>query len=185
MKRPAIILLIAFLLPLMGCAGSGKPGLKDGMFLIYDNKIITPGGPASYNMEYKFTRENDGKFKVKVTPSQITMNSRKLPLLKPFEAKVNDEMKTDRGDLLLVLSVDCPLWLPPDKRNKGSDNNGFKLTEIKKWEKWECCISETKNPMGEMKVMHDKNTGFFVGAEVRPVNGKVAIKLTETNVDGL
>ncbi len=185
MRKLLIILLIAFLLPLMGCAGSGKPGLKDGMFLTYENKISTPVGPGSYNVEYKFTRENDGKFKVKVTPSGMTMGGRKIPSINPFEAKVNDEMKTERGDLLLVLSVDCPLWIPPDKRKKSSDNNGFKLTEIKKWEKWDCCISEIKNPMGGMKVMHDKKTGFFVGAEIKPVNGKVEIKLTDTNVEGL
>jgi len=185
MKKFVVVLLIAFFLLLPGCSGSGKPALKDGMFLKYDQNVSTPSGGANMTIEYKFNKQSDGKYKVVVTPSGMKLRGKTLPAMKPFEATVNDEMKTDKGDLLLVLVCECPLWIPPNLRKKDAKYYEFKCTDIKKWEKWECCIYEFKSALGDMKVYYDKNTGFFTGAEASPVSGKVEIKLQDTNVEGL
>ena len=181
-----LLLAVSFFLVFAGCSGfSGKPAMKDGMILKYNHKMKTPVGDSNFTTEYKFTRESNGKYKVKLTPSGMELRGKKLPPVPPMEATVNDQMKTDKGDLLLVHLVESPIWMPPKLRKEGAKFYEYKMTGTKKWDKRECCVYEVKSALGEVKAYYDKNTGYFVGCDVKPVNGRIEMKLIESNVDGL
>jgi len=187
MKKTLLIpiALIILALLLSGCSSKSKPPLKDGMFLKYKHTFSGPPGKGEFFVTYKFKKMGGGKYKVIVEPTLLNIKGITMPVVQGGSAIVNDRLKTDKKEDLRIKMGQCPFWMPPDQLKEGAKFAEYKWKGTEKWHKWQVGVLEAKMIISEPKIYYDMKTGFFVGCEVSQMNGKLEMKLIETNVDGL
>ena len=155
-KLGVAFLALAIVVTWRGTSREEAP-ISAGTFLVYDNGgmqmrlTFSPADGDRFDANVSYVDE-DGTYpsaQASAAPSNV----------------VDTRMRTADGQVFELGSLG-PLWVPPNEVREGGSAHGTRVTEVRRWGKWEVGVVTTSVGLGGAlrgEWYYDTRTGFLVG----------------------
>lgn len=177
-KTPLVWLALLWVVGSPGCSASNEEApLADGLELQYEWSFDAD----AVLIDVAVKKDGEEHFLLEITTEGRGEETGHTAI------RVDRFFKTEDGELAALAGH--PLWLPPSKREPGSDVVADGSLSIRRkpktWEGRNVLVAGGGVMLGTVEWYYEKKTGFLVGSLVESMGSGMRIKLVRTNVPGL